>query len=217
MKSDATSTSGPALRRKVGGSLTALGAVAAVGVIAAACGSSSPSASTTPTTIARSPAGPSAATTKPASAGQTVVNAESNTTIGRTILVDPSGMTLYTLSADTGGRSRCSGTCATAWPPLTVASGVTPEGGTGTGAGAGGKLATTARSDGSLQVTYDGRPLYTFAGDGTAGATNGNGIRSFGGTWAVVKIGSATSTGSSGTTAPTTTTTTSTPSRGYGY
>jgi predicted lipoprotein with Yx(FWY)xxD motif len=174
-----------AMRRGTKGSLAAVAAVAVVGLIAAACGSSTPSAS--PTTLAKSPANASP-TTKPATS-QTVVNAESNTTIGSSILVTTTGKTLYTLSSDTAGMSSCTGACATAWPPLTVSSGVSPKGGTA----ATGTLATITRSDGSLQVTYNGMPLYTFAGDSAAGSTSGNGVKDGAGTWSVVKVGAATS------------------------
>jgi len=98
--------------------------------------------------------------------GATVADAKSNATIGSSILVNSSGMTLYKFSADTAGMSACSGTCATAWPPLTVASGTTPKG----GSGASGTFGTITRSDGTLQVTHNGDPLYTFSGDTSAGA-----------------------------------------------
>jgi predicted lipoprotein with Yx(FWY)xxD motif len=183
--------------------------VAVVALITAACGSSSPS--TTATTLAPSPAGAAATTTKPA-AGTTVAKAVSNATIGKTILVNTSGMTLYTLSADTAATSSCSAACASIWPPLTVGSGMTPA-----GTGTGGTLATITRSDGSLQVTFNGRPLYTFVGDKSAGSTSGNGIKSFGGTWSVVSVGATTAGNSpSGTTAPTPATTKA-PSGGYSY
>ena len=141
-----------------------------------------------------------------------MAKAESNATLGKTILVNTSGMTLYTLSADTGGMSSCSAACASIWPPLTVASGATPV-----GTGTSGTLATTMRSDGSQQVTYNGQPLYTFVGDKSAGSATGNGIKSFGGTWSVVTVGSTTASNSpAGTTAPTPTTTKA-PSGGYSY
>ncbi|MDQ6720585.1 MAG: hypothetical protein M3003_07300, partial [Candidatus Dormibacteraeota bacterium] len=60
--------------------------------------------------------------------------------------------------------------CATAWPPLTVATGTTPTGGSGVT----GPLGTITRSDGSLQVTYKGLPLYFFRSDSAAGETKGN-------------------------------------------
>ena len=88
-------------------------------------------------------------------------------------------MTLYKFSADSAGKSACNGTCATAWPPVTVATGSTPKG----GSGAGGTFGTITRSDGTRQVTYNGDPLYTFSGDSAAGDTNGQNLTSDGGTW----------------------------------
>jgi predicted lipoprotein with Yx(FWY)xxD motif len=39
------------------------------------------------------------------------------------------------------------------------------------------------RSDGSVQATYDGHPLYTYVGDGAHGQANGNGLNLNGGLW----------------------------------
>jgi predicted lipoprotein with Yx(FWY)xxD motif len=95
-----------------------------------------------------------------------------------TVLVDAAGRTLYFTEQDSGGQVRCVAECASTWVPLTVPDGTIPTGGPGvTGA-----LAVIARPDGGNQVTYDGRPLYTFAADGGAGRSTGNGTRdSFGG------------------------------------
>jgi predicted lipoprotein with Yx(FWY)xxD motif len=99
------------------------------------------------------------------------------TDLGKT-LVDSQGRTVYLFTADSGNMSACSGACATAWPPL-MATG-TPT----VGHGAKAKLiGTTARADGSQQVTYKGHPLYLFSKDQKAGDTNGEGITAFGGSW----------------------------------
>jgi predicted lipoprotein with Yx(FWY)xxD motif len=67
--------------------------------------------------------------------------------------------------------STCRGDCLTNWPPLTVPAGNTAAGGDGvTGA-----VGVAPLADGSLQVTYDGRPLYYFAQDAAEGDTNGQG------------------------------------------
>lgn len=98
-------------------------------------------------------------------------------------LVDPNGLTLYTLSADPANGSTCVGQCAATWPPLIVA-----QGGTVTaGSGVVGTVGTFGRSDGGTQVSHDTRPLYFYAGDANSGDTNGEGIVSFGGTWRVAK------------------------------
>jgi predicted lipoprotein with Yx(FWY)xxD motif len=95
-----------------------------------------------------------------------------------TVLVDPAGRTLYFTDQDSAGQIRCVAECVSAWVPLTVPSGTIPTG----GAGVTGALAVLARPDGGNQVTYDGRALYTFAADGGAGKSTGNGVRdSFGG------------------------------------
>jgi predicted lipoprotein with Yx(FWY)xxD motif len=96
-----------------------------------------------------------------------------------TILTDNNGMTLYILSSEVGGTIKCSGGCLTIWPPLTVPSGTTPSG----PADLTGKFATITRPDGSLQVTYQGFPLYHFIRDKAPGDTNGNHIIAFEGEW----------------------------------
>ena len=88
-----------------------------------------------------------------------------------TILVAASNHhTVYTFDSDTPGVSKCNGGCASTWPPLTVAGAATPTG----GAGVTGQLGTITRSDGSMQVTYKGLPLYFFHSDANAGDTKGN-------------------------------------------
>ncbi len=206
----------PAFRRRAARSLTALAGVAVVGLIAAACGSSTPSASRTSSTstTAASPA----SATGTGGGSQVVANVVANAKIGGSILVDSSGMTLYMFSADTAAMSACTGGCASAWPPLTVSSGTTPKG----GSGATGTFATITRSDGSLQVAWNGHPLYTFSGDSAAGDTNGQNLTSDGGTWTVATVSASTApmttTAPKTTTAPTTKApSTTAPSGGYGY
>ena len=96
-----------------------------------------------------------------------------------TILTDSSGMTLYILSSEVGGTIKCSGGCLSIWPPLTVPSGTTPTG----PADLPGKLGTITRPDGTLQVTYQGFPLYHFVRDQKPGDTRGNFIIAFEGEW----------------------------------
>lgn len=87
------------------------------------------------------------------------------------ILVDPDGRTVYLFLNDTDGESTCYDDCEANWPPL-VADG-DPVAGDGVDAS---KLGTTERTDGTVQVTYGGMPLYHFAGDEAAGDTNGQEI-----------------------------------------
>lgn len=96
-------------------------------------------------------------------------------------LVDGNGMALYLLGADSKDTSTCTDACAQAWPPLTVSG--TPSAGSGV---AGSLLGTITRADGSMQVTYNGMPLYTFVKDKAAGDTNGEGVNAYGGEWDLV-------------------------------
>jgi len=96
------------------------------------------------------------------------------------ILVNASGRTLYLLTSDTASSFACTGVCTGLWPPLATKG--RPRAGKGVTAR---KLGTVKRGS-SLQVTYDGHPLYLYAGDGRAGEINGEGVKSFGGTWYVL-------------------------------
>lgn len=86
-----------------------------------------------------------------------------------TILVDDEGRTLYMFDNDTGGESTCYDDCASTWPPVTG----TAAAGDGVDASL---IGTTMRTDGTVQVTYNGLPLYLFAGDSAAGDVNGQGV-----------------------------------------
>jgi predicted lipoprotein with Yx(FWY)xxD motif len=103
------------------------------------------------------------------------------------IAVNSKGVSVYTLSGDSPKHMECTKAsgCFKAWPPLTVHGKVTMA------SGVSGKLGTFKR-DGFTQLTLNGHPLYTFAGDhSVAGVANGNGLVAFGGTWHVVTEGSA--------------------------
>ena len=82
------------------------------------------------------------------------------------------GMTLYIFKKDSANKSACTGDCATSWPPFTLDAGES----TTAGAGLTGKLTTFARPDGSMQVAYDGAPLYYYSGDSDPGDDNGQGV-----------------------------------------
>jgi predicted lipoprotein with Yx(FWY)xxD motif len=102
---------------------------------------------------------------------------------GVTVLTNAKGLTLYTFAADKSSKSVCYGSCAAYWPPVkgpvTVAAGVT---------GAPGKLGTTKRTDGSLQATYNGHPLYTYIADTAPGQAKGNKLNLNGGLWFEVTV-----------------------------
>jgi predicted lipoprotein with Yx(FWY)xxD motif len=137
-----------------------LASLAILALIISACGSASPA----PTAAA-------------SSGGGTVVDIGKNSTLG-SFLVDSKGMTLYLFTKDSPGTSNCYGGCAAAWPPLLTSA--APSAGAGVTASL---LGTTKRTDGSLQVTYNGWPLYTWVKDKAAGDTTGENVQ---GVWFVV-------------------------------
>ncbi len=125
------------------------------------------------TPASQAPASQAPASQAPASAAASgaTIEAKSVGSIGTAIVAGSNGMTVYTFTMDTkdSGKSVCTGDCAVTWPPLTVAAGATPTAGTG----ATGTLATITRDDGTIQVTYNGLPLYFFKNDQAAGDLNG--------------------------------------------
>jgi predicted lipoprotein with Yx(FWY)xxD motif len=118
----------------------------------------------------------------PSSSSATTVKVASSS-LG-SILTDARGATLYYHTADTESHSTCTGECALNWLPLLQPNYglLQAPSGNPTGSGFSGKLASTGRSDGGRQVTYNDRPLYTFSGDSKPGDLRGQGI---GGVWFV--------------------------------
>jgi predicted lipoprotein with Yx(FWY)xxD motif len=96
-------------------------------------------------------------------------------------LADAHGKTLYLFEKDERGKSACYDACARAWPPLL--SDGSPVAGRGVDKR---KLSTVKRTDGSLQVTYAGWPLYYFVKDDEAGDAYGQEVNGFGGEWYMV-------------------------------
>lgn len=148
--------------------ILAIGGVAAVTLVLAGCGGGTSGGS-----YGAAAGGGSASSS--GSGGSSVDLAVSN--LGR-ILVDGKGRTLYLFEADKGATSVCNGACASVWPPLTTSG--KSKAGTGVSAG---KLGTAKRDDGTTGVTYNGHPLYTYAGDSAPGQTTGEGINGFGAEW----------------------------------
>jgi predicted lipoprotein with Yx(FWY)xxD motif len=106
-------------------------------------------------------------------------------------LVTAGGKSVYVLSTDPAGSSKCSGSCAKTWMPVTVSG--SPSGGSGVDSS---KLSSFKRSDGTTQVLYDKQALYTYSGQG---ATSGEGQAADGGIWYLVSpSGSAIKKSSSG-------------------
>ncbi len=159
--------------------LLALLAVAAAASVLAACsssGTSSASGSSSTPTSTSSPAAVTAGSLKTATIG------------GATVLTNAKGFTLYSFAPDTATKSNCNGTCAQNWPPVK---------GPATAAGVTGTFGTIKRSDGSVQATFDGHPLYAFVGDTAPGQAKGNGLNAAGGLWHEVTTSGTAAAGSS--------------------
>lgn len=168
--------------------ISALCLVAAIAVVAAGCGSSGESSSggaysgkgggkpaaETSEAGAKGAYGESAESTE---GGDGIVAAGRAGDLG-TILVDSEGFTLYDFHKDKGSQSACYGACASAWPPLLTEGNPQAQ-----GAADRSMLGTTKRKDGTLQVTYNGWPLYTYAGDSKPGEATGNDTSQFGAQW----------------------------------
>ncbi len=142
-------------------------AIAGLAVLAAAC--AAPGGGGATVTASPSAASPSAASSGTANGAQVTV---AHTSAGDA-LAGPNGMTLYVFTRDTGTTPTCTGTCAANWPPFTVTSGSTATAGSGVDAS---MLGTTSGENGKTQVTYNGHPLYYFAGDSAAGDAKGQGL-----------------------------------------
>jgi predicted lipoprotein with Yx(FWY)xxD motif len=93
-----------------------------------------------------------------------------------TVLMTPGGFTLYYLKTETNGNITCTGDCASAWPPLLASSGKVPAASPEVAP----HLGTIERPDGTVQVTFHDKPLYTYASDSAPGETKGQGV---GGVW----------------------------------
>jgi predicted lipoprotein with Yx(FWY)xxD motif len=147
-----------------------------------AASSTTPSASASATVVSDTSGGGYGSSSPTASSsGKATVGTKSAGKLG-TILVDAKGRTLYLFMADTKkNQSTCTGACATAWPPL-----LTNGSAKTTQQAKKNLLGTAKRSGGKTQVTYNGHPLYLYAGDSKPGQTNGQGLSAFGALWYVV-------------------------------
>jgi predicted lipoprotein with Yx(FWY)xxD motif len=118
-----------------------------------------------------------ASSTAPAATGTGLTTA---TISGTTVLTNAKGLTLYSFAPDTPTASKCYGSCAAYWPPVT--------GTTAAGRGLPGKVTTITRTDGTHQLTYNGHPLYTYIGDTAPGQAKGNNLNLNGGLWHEVPV-----------------------------
>lgn len=151
--------------------LAPAGLPAHTALVVAACGGSSGS-------------GSSAASSAPAShAAVSGTMLKSAKVMGATVVTNTKGFTLYWFALDTSTTSKCNGSCATVWPPV--------KGPVTAGPGVTGKVGTIKRSDGTIQATYGGHPLYTYTADTGPGQDHGNGINASGGVWHEVTVSGA--------------------------
>ncbi len=133
-----------------------------------------------PTTTTSTDTGTNATTTATVPAAVPLFAVATSATGSSYLTVLSNNMTLYSYAKDSSTTSACTGTCATTWLPFTVTSvdQMVPA------IGMNGTLATIVRSDGSVQVVYNGKPLYLYSKDVNPGDTKGNGV---GKVWSVVK------------------------------
>jgi len=110
----------------------------------------------------------------------TAAGLKTTTIGGTTILTNAKGFTLYSFAPDTPTASKCYGSCAAYWPPVT---GTAPA-----STGLPGTVGTITRTGGAHQLTYNGHPLYTYIGDSAPGQANGNNLNLNGGLWREVPV-----------------------------
>jgi predicted lipoprotein with Yx(FWY)xxD motif len=115
-------------------------------------------------------------------AGKRVAKEVPSSTLGKNVLANLKGRTLYSLSVEKHGKFICTSACLSTWHPLIVPAGTKPTGPV--------TLGTVERPEGRTQVTFKGRPLYTFAPDTKAGEAGGEGIKDVG-TWHAAVLGGA--------------------------
>jgi predicted lipoprotein with Yx(FWY)xxD motif len=133
----------------------------ATGLVLAACGSDPEEQDEVPAAVADD---------EPEETAQDATVRVAGTDLGE-VLVDGEGRTLYLFDPDEQGESTCYDDCAASWPPLLDDDPVAGDGADE------GLLATVAREDGSLQVTYDDWPLYHWVGDEQSGDVQGQGVQ----------------------------------------
>ena len=143
--------------------------------VLAACGSSGTPSTSGTTHAAGGSTSPATMHSSSTAAGSAVISTRS--TSKGTVLVDAKGHTLYWFAIDTPTTSKCTSTCATYWPPVlgkpTAAAGASlPH-----------ALGSITRSNGQVQATYNGHPLYTYVGDTAPGQVKGNGLKLSGALW----------------------------------
>ena len=154
----------------------ALGALALTGCAQTGGGGAPGYGGGAPSSAQPSTSAPSTSTA-PAASGETELQT-ADSSLG-TIIVDGAGKSIYVFDSDTpgNGKSVCEGVCLAMWPPVVAGAEATKVDGIT------GEIGSITRSDGTMQVTLNGSPLYYFKGDAAKGDVNGQG---FGGIWWVV-------------------------------
>jgi predicted lipoprotein with Yx(FWY)xxD motif len=175
----------------------ALAAVASTVALLAGCGSSSYSGATSTGNAAKSTSAASnsaygetqstqtassttGSTSTPTSGGVLIVSKHSHD--GTILAAGSKRLTVYLFEGDHGSTSSCSGACAQVWPPVTSMGAATASGAAVTG-----DMGTITRSDGTKQITYKGHPIYYYVKDKDDGDAYGQGVKSFGADWYVLK------------------------------
>jgi len=201
MARDIRQWTAPRRRRSI--VLSALCAVGAAGLLAA-CGSTGGGTSSAAGSASTGATSTGSASTGAAGAvgGAAALSTRQVSGVG-TVLVDQSGKTVYTSDQEAGGKILCTGGCLSFWFPVTAASSAAPS----APGGVTGTLNTIQRPDnGQMQVTYNGKPLYTFRLDQAPGDAHGANFQdSFGGTtftWRAVDASGAQSGSGAGAPAP---------------
>lgn len=151
--------------------------LALLGLLLIACGTPTKSATATPSPTPTAIA-PAQSPTPSPSPPDTLSVAGSR--YGK-IIVDGQGRTLYLFDAERSTTPKCYGACAVAWPPLLTTVAAVAGGGLSQAL-----IATSGRSDGSMQVTYNGHALYLYAGDRSPGEIKCQAVVEYGGGWFVV-------------------------------
>jgi len=152
----------PAITRSAAATAAALAVAALVLLGVAVAGASSPAPAATST-------------------GTGTGSGLKTTTIGATtVLTNAKGFTLYWFAPDTPAVSKCYGSCAAYWPPVTGTVPASP--------GLPGRIGTITRTGGARQLTYNGHPLYTYIGDSAPGQAKGNNLNLNGGLWHEVPV-----------------------------
>jgi predicted lipoprotein with Yx(FWY)xxD motif len=151
----------------------------AIAFFVGACSAGATASPAAQSAAAQSAAAPTTAASASASAAAGATLAISETASLGKFFTGADGKTLYIFTKDTApNASTCVDACATNWPALMATGGTAPAAPTG----ATGTFATFARADGTMQVSYNGKPLYYYSKDTKAGDTTGQGV---GGVWFV--------------------------------